>query len=80
MNLIVPPIAETLCTGFELGAEKRIRGKLWRVEWHRSGASLFCDGQPYRVRATQLPDYVEKFIRDVRINHLEPMRALKAKA
>lgn len=76
MNIIAPPIAETLCTGLQLAAEKQMRGKLWRVEFYASGARILCDGAHYRVRATAMPDYVEKFVRDVRINYVEPLRAM----
>lgn len=66
MNLIVPSKAETLCTGFELGAEKAIRGKLWRVELHRGGTVRVSRDGMAVTKATSLPTAVLDMIQHVR--------------
>ena len=66
MNLIVPSKCETMCTGFELGAEKQIRGKLWRVELHRGGMVRVSHDGMAVTKATNMPHAVLDMIQHVR--------------
>jgi hypothetical protein len=60
-TLIVPPHSETALTGFRLGAERKLRGSLWRVEFWNDAAlpRVFKNGT--RQELETLPVYAINF-------------------
>lgn len=76
INLIVPPIAETICAGFELGAHRIIRGHVWRAEFYKSGEiRLYRDDVRDNRAHSELPLYALRLIESL-VSYVQSAREL----